>query len=99
MDAEKKEFGKWWIWILALLIVSVIVFGILSFAGVIGERIVFENSYQYKAARAGEVAVFEAQLVEIDHKLAGALDADTKAALEAQAAAIRINLNSARRQK
>jgi hypothetical protein len=104
MDSEKKEFGKWWLWVLGLLVVSGVVFGLLRAGGLIGgtilERKVFENSYQYQAGNDARIDVFEAQLEELDRQLANPeLDETQRANLEAQAAGIRIQLNAARRAK
>jgi len=100
MDKDKKEFGKWWVWILLLVVISLIVIGVTRYAGLWGqtvaERVIFENSFQYKEARKTEIATFEAQLAEITHKLTGNIDDHTRNNLEAQAAALRIQLNVAR---
>jgi len=77
MDKEKKDIGKWWIWVLFLIIITVISLFVLGYFGVIGrtivERKVFENSFQYSEARKIEIATFEAQLVEIERKLSSNL--------------------------
>ena len=101
MDKDKKEFGKWWMWILLLGIITIIVLSFLSYFGIVGrtiiERKVFENSFQYSESVKSSIATFEAQLSEIDHKLSSTtLDAETRTNLEAQASAIRIQLSVAR---
>jgi hypothetical protein len=96
MDKEKKYFARWWFWVLGLIIATAIIFGILRIAGVIGERIIFEQSFQYKEARKTEIATFEAQLAEIERKLSSPIDENTRANLEAQAASIRIHLKVAK---
>ena len=52
MDQEKKEIGKWWLWILLLIAITIIMFTVLDTVGfftkTVVERKVFENSYQYK---------------------------------------------------
>ncbi len=100
MDQEKKEFGGWWMWVLLLLVISTVVFGALNYVGLIGktvvERKVFENSFQYSEARKAEVATFEAQLAEINHRLSGNINADARNMLESQASALRIHLSVAR---
>lgn len=97
MDKDKKEVGSWWIWTLFLLAVSITVFTGLKYMGVFGERIVFENSFQYKEARKSEVNTFEASLAEINSLLSSpSLDKETRQHLEAKAASIRIMLKSAR---
>lgn len=102
MDSDKKEMGKWWMWILGLMVVTGIITTMLSYAGVIGrtvvERKVFENSYQYSEGQRARVNLFEAQLVEIERKLGNPeLDETTRANLEAQASSVRIQLGAAKR--
>lgn len=83
----------------------VIVFGVGFFAlrslGLIGsvavERAVFEQSYQRDAAQRARIATDEATLAEIQRKLSNTnLDQDTRNALEAQAAAARIRIATAK---
>lgn len=51
--------------VLTILILS-IVGGGLRFAGVFGERVVFENSFQYKEGAKQRAAVLEAQILQLD---------------------------------
>ena len=92
--SEKTEFAGWWMWVLLLVVISAPVLGILNYAGMIGrtvvEREVFERSYQYTAAVAAQIALYEAQLAEL------AAMPETPG-LRAQKAGIRIRLNTARR--
>lgn len=68
------------------------------FGRTVVERKVFENSYQRSAALEAQIATDEATIAEIERKLANPnLDADTKNALEAQAAAARIRIAAAQR--
>lgn len=98
IEQDKKYFASWWFWVLLLVIATILVFAGLKVAGVVGERVVFEQSFQYKEARKTEIATFEAQLAEINRKLNFvSLDENTRVNLEAQASAIRIQLNVARR--
>lgn len=101
IDQDKREVGGWWMWILALVVVSAVVLGTLGymgkFTGTVVERKVLENSIQYSEARKSEIAVFEAQLSEIDATLMGmAADDSRRNGLEAQRSAINIQLKSAR---
>ncbi len=101
METEKKYVGGWWIWILFLAVITGTIFTGLSYFGIIGktavERVVFENSFQYKEARKSEVAVFQAQLTEIEGKLMNPeLTVGTRANLEASASSIRVQLAAAR---
>ncbi len=106
MNQVAKE-TSWTFWrflpifIIAVVILSAIGFGLNSlglFGRTVVERKVFENSFQYTEARKSEIATYEAQLAEIDGKLANPnLNADTRANLEAQKSAINIQLSVARR--
>ena len=101
MEAEKKYLGSWWIWILALIIGTAILITGLNYTGIIGktvvEREVFKHSYQYTEARATAIAIYEAQLAEINHKLTSSeIDENTRTNLEAQASSIRIRLSAER---
>lgn len=104
MDSEKKEFGKWWVWLVFLCVGTMTVFAGLNYVGLVGktvvERKVFENSFQYSEARKTEIAIFEAQLVEVDRKLTNSdLTKTTRTNLEATASAIRVQLSAARRKQ
>lgn len=75
---------------------------VLNSAGIIGrtvvEREVFEKSYQRSESLKARIATDEAALAEIARKLNSPnLDPNTRANLEAQASAIRIRLDTARR--
>ncbi len=96
VNKDKKEFGKWWLWVLCLIVLSTVVFMFLNFAGVVGERIVFKNSFQYHEARSTEIATFQAQLAEIQRQLNGNLTPEIRTNLEAQAAGLRVRLETAR---
>jgi len=101
MKEAKSEIRSWWFYFVGLIVASMIIFGTLSSMGLIGktivERKVFENSFQYSEARKGEVAVFSAQLAEIDRALTStSLTPRERTGLEGQAAAIRIQLAAAR---
>lgn len=102
MEKEKKEFGKWWMWVLALTVVTVLIFTAMSYAGIFGktviERKVFENSYQYHAGQEARMNILEAQLEEINRQLTNTeLDQTSRTDLESKAAAIRIQLSAARK--
>lgn len=89
---------------LFLLVVAVITgagFGLRSlglWGGTVVERKVFENSYQRSEGLKSSIALDEATLAEIEAKLEiPGLDNNTRANLEAQAAAARIRINTAKR--
>lgn len=101
IDQDKREVGGWWMWIVGLMVVSLIIFGALGYMGKLTgtavERAVFENSYQYSAARKGEIAVFTAQLAEVNSRLmTGNFTDAERNDLEAQASVLRIQLAAAR---
>jgi len=101
MDQEKKEFAKWWLWVLLLLVTTIPVFTALNYAGVFGktfvERKVFEQSYQRSEGLKTQVATYEAQIVELEAQLKNPnLDEGTRANINAQLSAIRIQLRTAR---
>ena len=97
MDSEKKELGRWWFFILGLVIVSIIVFSVLGYFGKFTstavERKVFEQSYQKQAGDAQKLRIYQAQLAEINSKLLSA-DSETAKELEAQASMLRVQINS-----
>ncbi|MBI4135466.1 hypothetical protein HY477_01910 [Candidatus Uhrbacteria bacterium] len=101
MREERRVLERWWLWALGLIVISLIVLSVLGYAGVftrtVVERKVFESSFQYSEARKTEIATYEAQLAELEHKLTNPdLDATTRTNIEAQMSAIRIQLNTAR---
>ena len=98
IDNDKRIVGKWWMWILLLVVISSVILTSLKYMGVVGgtiiERVVFENSYQKVAADKKAKNVFAAQLAEVEYKLSGKLDDETRQQLEAQAAMLRIQARS-----
>lgn len=102
MEQEKKYFAGWFWWVAMMMILLSIILAGLGYLGMFGktvvERKVFENSFQYSEARKSEIATFEVQLAEIKGKLSNQqLSQSTRTNLEAQASALRIQLNIARR--
>ena len=99
MEKEKKYLAGWWLWILLLVIMSGAITTAISylglFTGTVVERAVFENSYQYHEGMAAQARTYRAQIAEIEGKLLNqSLDSGTRANLEAQLSALRIQLNS-----
>lgn len=96
MDADKKVVGGWWIWILTLSILTIVILGGMKYLGVIGatvvERVVFEQSFQYKEGMKQRGAILEAQLAEIDMLIAtGQGDVES---LRAQRSVINVQLRA-----
>lgn len=77
----------------AIILLAFVAFA-LNWFGVFGQRIIFENSFQYQEARKLEVQTYQAQLAEIDVQLRSA-DATTRERLLAQRAAISVRLRAA----
>lgn len=100
MEQEKKYFAGWWLWVILLIAIASVIFTGLNYVGIIGrtavEREVFEQSYQRSESLMSEIATYEAQLSEINRKLSGDIDANTRLNLEAQASSIRVLLTTAR---
>ena len=71
--SEKRFVGGWWMWILLLVVVTVVVGGVLRSLGMIGgtilERKVYENSFQYSESRKSELAMWNAELANIQSLL------------------------------
>ena len=98
--SEKKSITGWWLFFLALLILSM---GVLGATGVLGrivdvvvQREVFERSFQYQESKSEQIATYQAAMAELESKLADSnLSDSAKSDIRAQLAAIRIQLNSA----
>lgn len=98
--------ASWTFWrflplfVVVVVVLSAIGFGLRS-AGVIGgtvvEREVFERSYQRSEALRAQIAADEAVLAEIQRQMSNPeLDAGTRHNLDAQAAAARVRISTAR---
>ncbi len=96
MEEEKRELGKWWIWILTLLALSVIVFSILGMLGKLGgtfmERKVFEQSYQRSEGLKSQMNTWQAQLASINSQILNTTDKDTLTQLKTQKAMLEIQI-------
>lgn len=72
----------------------------LRLTGVVGERIVFEESIQRSSAVQSAIAADQAVLAQIESRLAsGNLDPETRANLQAQAAAARVRIQTMENQR
>jgi len=96
MQSEKKEVGGWWVWILVLVVMTIIALSVLKTFGIIGgtivERVVFEQSFQYKEGIAQRRATLEANMAEIDMLIATGQGDPKK--LNAQKSVLRVQLNA-----
>lgn len=100
MDGEKRAFGGWWVWVLALVVLSVIVLGAtgagLRIFGVAVEREVFEQSYQRSAAEEARLKTLNAELVGARARLQqGNLTTTQEADLRAQIAGLEAQIRAA----
>jgi len=89
MNQDRKEFGKWWLITLALVIITVIVFAVLNIGGVATERLVFTNSYQKAAGDKKQLNTWRAQLASINVQL---IDNPENKNLRAQKAMLNIQI-------
>jgi hypothetical protein len=96
MDKTKTFFAKWWLWVLSLIIITTVVSYGLHLAGIVGERVAFQQSFQYQEARKSEIATYSAQLAAINRQLQSEhVEASTKTNLQSQADSLRILINAA----
>lgn len=94
VDNEKRNFAKWWLWVLMLIAITVVCGFGLRAAGVFGERIVFENSYQKYSSDKARRSALEAELAGIDARLSsGGLTDVQRNDLQAQRAGVEFQLN------
>lgn len=99
IENEKKYFGGWWIWILLLVIFTMVALTALRAGGLVFwtavEREVFEQSYQRSAAEQAKFNMLNAELTGAETRLrSGGLTASQRSDLEAQAAALRLQINA-----
>lgn len=99
MQQEKKELGGWWVWVTILFVGSIIVFSLLSSLGFIGktvvERVVFEQSFQYKEGMDQRARILEANIAELDAMIG--LGQGNAAQLQAQKRVLTIQLKATKR--
>ena len=77
--------------VLTIIVLSVVGAG-LRFAGVFGERIVFENSFQYKKGMESRALVLQAQIAEVDRQIT--INPDMAQQLSAQKKVLQIQLQA-----
>ena len=103
---EDMKAVRWTFWrVLPLVVITLIVLTatgfILNGLGLFGQKVierkVFENSYQRTESLKSRIATDEAVLAEIEVKLrTPELDPNVRTSLEAQAAAARIRIRTAK---
>ncbi len=98
MENEKKELGKWWVWILLLVVISIAALSVLTYFGKIGSTVVenevFKRSYQRQSGLAAEHARYEAELAKVNSLLSSESDNGTIRALKAQKAMLEVQLTA-----
>lgn len=97
IDKDKRFVGKWWLWILFLLVISAPVGWAVKALGLVGktvtERIVFEQSYQKKSSDASKLRMFKAQKKIIEKRLENRnLSLDQRVEIESMLSAIEIQI-------
>lgn len=96
---EKVEFSKWWLLVVVLMLLTAGIFtaaqmGLLPFWKKV-EREVLVNSHQYKEGMNQRAATLSANIAEIEAQLLNpTLDEGTKANLNAQLAALRVQFRA-----
>lgn len=61
-----KEYSKFMGYTVLTLVVLSLTFGVLRLAGVFGERVVFENSFQYKKGMESRALKLQAEIAQIE---------------------------------
>jgi len=99
MEEDKRVVRGWWFFILFMVVLTIPVMSGLKYLGIIGttvvERVVFEQSFQYKEGMAQRAAILEANIAEIDMLMATGQGNPEQ--LQAQKSVLRVQLNAIRR--
>lgn len=61
-----KQYSKVMGYVILTVLILAAVGGVLRFAGVFGERVVFENSFQYKEGMSQRNKILDAQIRELE---------------------------------
>jgi len=85
-----KEYSTFMGYLILTIVILAIIGGGLRIAGVFGERVVFENSFQYKEGMRQRANVLEAQIAEIDMQIS--INPDMSQQLSAQRKVLQIQL-------
>ena len=85
-----SEYSTFMKYLVGTILILAITGGALKFFGVIGERVVFEQSFQYKEGMKQRANVLEAQIAEVDRQIS--INPDMRAQLEAQKKVLEIQL-------
>lgn len=88
-----KEYSKVMGYIVMTLVILSLVFGGLRLAGVLGERVAFENSFQYSEGMKSRKIVLQSQIAQIDADIVN--NPDKFSSLQAQRKVLEIQLQAA----
>jgi len=88
-----KEYSKVMGYIVMTLVTLSLVFGGLRLAGVLGERVAFENSFQYSEGMKSRKIVLQSQIAQIDADIVN--NPDKFSSLQAQRKVLEIQLQAA----
>lgn len=103
LDADKKEFGGWWLFTLFLVVITVVVLGITGtfgqWFGVTAERAINKASYQRSSAYDERIATYRAQRAQVRSSLTRTTDEATRIQLENQLAMLQVQIASAEAQR
>lgn len=85
-----KEYSKGMGYVVLTVVILSAVGGGLKLAGVFGERVVFENSFQYKQGMKSRALTLQAQIAEVDKNII--VNPEMRGQLEAQRKVLEIQL-------
>lgn len=87
-----KEYSKFMGYLVLTILILTLVGGGLKVAGVFGERVVFENSFQYKQGMKSRSLTLQAQIAEVDKNIIN--NPDMVVSLRAQRKVLEIQLQA-----
>ncbi len=87
-----KEYSRFMGYVVLTIVILGAVGGGLRLAGVFGERVAFENSFQYKKGMESRALVLQAQIAEIDMNIIN--NPDMAQSLRAQRKVLEIQLQA-----
>lgn len=87
-----KEYSKFMGYVVLTILILALVGGGLKVAGVFGERVVFENSFQYKQGMNSRSLTLQAQIAEVDKNIIN--NPDMVVSLRAQRKVLEIQLQA-----
>ena len=99
MSREEKKYISSYVWYFVWLIVAIaVVFGVFNALGKVGstatEALIFQNSYQKVSSDRGAMKMYKAQYAEVQYQLSQDVSDETRANLNKQASALRVQMNA-----